>query len=354
MIRIGAWLGIFCFLFCSCTDGEKQGSASSPRKKKNTRFDTPEYNQKFVRGEEIALGFTSTGATIDSVQLTLPGFKKTYLSPAFTVPLPNRKVGVWTLKARVFFAGKSESHTRKIIVLSENAPQEMTYKVEKVYPHDPGDFTQGLLIKDGVLYESTGQKGFSTFKKKSLATGETLQVVNLSKDVFGEGLAVVNDEFYQLTWTAGIGYVYNSDMEQIRTFRYSGQGYGMTTLGDKIVYTDETEKLYVVEPQGFTIENQLEAYSNVGKADSLNELETINGLIYANVWLTNTILAIQPETGEVVQKLDLSGLLSPQEAERADVLNGIAYDKDTEKIYVTGKFWPKLFEISIQPKNKTP
>ena len=274
----------------------------------------------------------------------------TYQQPSFSISLQERKVGTRNIRARVYIGSEHETHYRKIIVLPETPPQEMTYSVINTYPHNTDDFTQGLLINDGYLYESTGRNGNSALKKKDLRSGKTLEVVNLDQSYFGEGLAFVNDQLYQLTWTSGICFVYDSDMVQIKTHRYIGQGYGLTALGNELVFTDESEKLFLIDPESFTVQREIEAYDNVGKADSLNELEAINGLIYANVWLRDIVLVINPGTGEVVQKIDFSGLLDEDEAREADVLNGIAVDPETNKIYVTGKYWPKLFEVTIKPK----
>jgi len=351
MLRYGYLLLISFFIIFSCQQtGQEKVKSTSPRIKKSTQLVSPTTNEEFTRGSEIALNFSSEGASIDSVQVSLADEKIVFNSSSFSVNLPNRKVGIWTIRAKVFFGDKSETHYRKIIVLPENAPQEMAYEVVASFPHDTKDFTQGLLIEDGLLYESTGLNGSSTFKKKVLETGEVLNHVDLDREYFGEGLATINDEFYQLTYQSGIGFVYNEAMEQIRTFNFSGEGYGLTTLGDQLVFTDESEKLYFMEPQSFTVQRQIEAYDNSGKVDSLNELEAINGLIYANIWFRDIVVAIDPATGEVVQNIDFSGLLSEEEAQSANVLNGIAYDPKTKKTYVTGKYWPKLFEVKIETK----
>ena len=312
---------------------------------------SPEQNQNITRGKQIAVELSSSeDFNIDSVEVTVGDVTSTFYQSTFNVDIPTRKVGAWRVLIKAFNGESSETHYRKVIILPENAPEELTYTIENTYPHDTDDYTQGLLIKNGVLYESTGQNGKSTFKKKNLTTGETLQVVNLAPNLFGEGLAILNDEFYQLTWTSGKGFVYNLNMEQVRTFNYQVQGWGLTTLGNELVLTDETEKLYFIEPQSFTTQREIEAYTNEGKIDSLNELEVIDGLIYANVYQEDFIVVIDPETGEVLQKIDCSGMLTDEEADEADVLNGIAYDPDSGRIYVTGKWWPKLFEVTFQPK----
>ncbi|MBC6401573.1 MAG: glutaminyl-peptide cyclotransferase [Ekhidna sp.] len=350
MIRSGHLLLPFIFLIISCNKSKESEKTISPRIKKSTILDTPVSNQEFVRGTPIKLSFSSKKASIDSIQVTVNDETTTHKESSFNISLSNRNVGTQSIRAKVYIKGESETHYRKIIILPENPPQEMTYSVIKTYPHDTDDFTQGLIINDGYLYESTGQNGKSTFKKKDLRSGQTLAAVNLDQEYFGEGLAFINNQFYQLTWTSGVCFVYDSNMEQTNTHNYAGQGYGLTSLENELIFTDESEKLFFINPENFTIQREIEAYDSSGKADSLNELEVINGLIYANVWLRDIVLVINPKTGEVIQKIDFSGLLNEDEAREADVLNGIAFDPETNKIYVTGKYWPKLFEVTIEPK----
>ncbi|MEM6644058.1 MAG: glutaminyl-peptide cyclotransferase [Bacteroidota bacterium] len=342
--------GIILFTL-SCGDGKEEGSKpSSPRIKKNTKVELPKNNEKFTRGDLIPFEFSSTGAAIDSIILVVEESVEKFSKAKFEMRLPGRKVGTWSIRAKVYCEGESETHFRKVIVLPEAAPREMTYTVSNSYPHQTSDYTQGLLIHEGFLYESTGQKGESSLKKKELKTGKTLKVTNLADQYFGEGLALINEEFYQLTWTSGQGFVYSLDLEQKRTFSYPMEGWGLTTYNDLLILTDETEKLYFIEPSSFTVQYQLEVYDDEGKVEALNELEFIDGKVWANIFQKDDIVVIDPETGEVLQRIDFSGLLTQEEAKNADVLNGIAVDPETGKIYITGKDWPKLFEITIQEK----
>ncbi|MEP1118670.1 glutaminyl-peptide cyclotransferase [Ekhidna sp.] len=339
-------------LLISCGDSKDEAkSPTSPRIRKATNIESPTQNQNFTRGNQISISVkTADDFVVDSVQVSVDEQVNSFTGVNFQFSLESRKVGTHRLLIKVFGSGKSETHYRKVIILSETAPEELTYEIQNTYPHDTEDYTQGLLIKDDFLYESTGQKGRSTFKKKDLKTGETLKVVNLSSDFFGEGLSLINDEFYQLTWTAGQGFVYDMNMEQVRTFNYQVEGWGLATLNSELVLTDETEKIYFVDPASFTIQRELQVYDNTGKIDALNELEVIDGLIYANVYQEDYIVVIDPDTGEVLQKIDLSGMLSESDSDGVDVLNGIAQDPETGRIYVTGKLWPKLFEVTFQPK----
>ncbi len=351
MIRL-SYVILALLILVSCgANKEETEKPVSPRIRKQTSIASPTQNQNFVRGNSIQVSIQSSDDfNIDSVQVSIEDQTNTYYDSSFDVIIPSQRVGSWRLLAKVFDGENSETHYRTIIILPENEPTAYTVDVKNTYPHDKDDYTQGLLIRNGSLYESTGRRGASSFKKKNITSGETEKVVNLAADLFGEGLALYKDEFYQLTWEAGVGFVYNDEMEQIRTFNYQVEGWGLSTLGDELVLTDETEKLYFIEPESFTVKREIQAYDNLGKVDSINELEVIDGLIYANVYQEDYIVVIDPETGEVLQKIDCSGLLSDAERQAADVLNGIAYDASNGRIYITGKWWPKLFEVTFQPK----
>lgn len=347
---IGALLAL---IVSACGETKEQESFSSPRVRKLTKVESPESNAQFTRGTSVPFVVAASASTsIDSVQATVEGFQTSFAGTgSFKLDLPTRRVGKWKVRLKVYCGTKSETHYRTIVVLPEHAPQQMTYEVVNTYPHNTEDYTQGLLMKDGFLYESTGQKGHSTFKKKDLTSGQDLQVVNLDDQYFGEGLALFNNEFYQLTWRSNVGFVYNMEMEQVRTFTYDTEGWGITTIGEVLVMTDESEKLYFMDPASFTETRKLEAYTDEGLVDSLNEMEYIDGKIYANVYQEDIVVVIDPTTGEVLQQIDFSGILPAEDQKGVDVLNGIAYDDTNGKIYVTGKWWPKLFEVLIKPKD---
>ena len=217
----------------------------------------------------------------------------------------------------------------------------------KQYPL--GEFEEIVLLTVGVLYN----EAYGVAIKKEIETGKVLNQINLSDDFFGEGLAILNDQFYQITYTSGACFVYDKNFERLKSFNYEGQGWGLTEYNGNLLMTNSKEKIFVREPQNFSVINEFDVYTDKGKMDSINELEVIDDLIYANVYLEDFIVAIDPETGVVKRKIDLSGLLTESEKEKADVLNGIAYDKDSGRIFVTGKWWPKLFEVKFIPKNPT-
>ena len=226
-----------------------------------------------------------------------------------------------------------------------------TYKVVNTFPHDREAFTQGLAFEDGVLYEGTGRNGRSELRKIELETGSVLQTRKLPDEFFGEGITVYGDNIIQLTYLSKIGFVYKKDtFELLREFNYPTAGWGITNDGKHLIMSDGTLKLYFLDPKTFEQVRQIEVYDRGVSVWGLNELEYVEGQIYANVWPTERIARIAPETGRVLGWIDMKGLLTQQDYNRQiDVLNGIAYDKENDRLFVTGKFWPKLFEIKLIP-----
>ena len=238
-------------------------------------------------------------------------------------------------------------------VLLEPTPpsyKEYGYQVVAWYPHDPEAFTQGLDFENGFLYEGTGLRGRSSLRKVDLNTGEILQIYNLDNQYFGEGIVIYEDRIIQLTWTSRVGFVYDKNtFELIESFTYPTEGWGITHDGERLIMSDGTATLYFLNPDTFERIGQLDVYDDDGPVVWLNELEYINGKVYANLWKTDEVVIINPDDGEVVGKIFLDGLLTPLERIGVDVLNGIAYDQELDRIFVTGKLWPKLFEIKLVP-----
>jgi glutaminyl-peptide cyclotransferase len=230
-------------------------------------------------------------------------------------------------------------------------PPVMTYTVINTYPHDPSAFTQGLVFTDGVLYEGTGLYGQSSLRRVALETGAVLQSCALSAQLFGEGIAIYGNRIIQLTWQSHIGLVYDkTSFELLRTFSYPTEGWGLTHDGARLIMSDGTATLHFLDPETFAEVGQVEVYDVDGPVRRLNELEYIGDEIYANIWQTDRVVRIDPQTGQVLGWVDLSGLLSPEDRQQpVDVLNGIAYDPASDRLFVTGKLWPKLFEIELRP-----
>jgi glutamine cyclotransferase len=225
-----------------------------------------------------------------------------------------------------------------------------SYEVVNAFPHDRRAFTQGLVYRDGFLYESTGLRGRSTLRRVELETGRVLERRLLLPPYFGEGLAILGDNIYQLTWTSGIGFVYDREsLKLTREFRYGLEGWGMTDDGKSLIVSDGSSTLYFWDPQTFTETRRLVVRDQGTRVERLNELEYIDGEIYANVWMQEKIARISPESGKVLSWIDLTGLLDSRNGDE-DVLNGIAWDAAGKRLFVTGKLWPKLFEIELVPK----
>lgn len=223
-----------------------------------------------------------------------------------------------------------------------------TYEVVNVYPHDPQAFTQGLVFDGDVLYEGTGLNGRSSLRRVDLASGSVLQQVDLSSNYFGEGVTVVGDRIVQLTWTSNIGFVYDKNsFALLQEFSYPTQGWGVTYDGERLIMSDGSARLYFWDPATLAQLGSVEVRDPAGPVVSLNELEYIEGEVYANIWQTDRIARINPNNGQVTGWIDLAGLLTPQERAASDVLNGIAYMPDSKRLFVTGKLWPKLFEIKL-------
>ena len=222
------------------------------------------------------------------------------------------------------------------------------YRVVRSYPHDREAYTQGLIYRDNVFYESTGLNGRSSLRKVGPETGEVLQIRRLDPQYFGEGLALVGSNLVQLTWQTEVGFVYDlATFEPRRTFNYTGEGWGLTTDEKRLVMSDGSSVLRFLDPATFKETGRLTVKDAGMPVEQLNELEIVKGEIYANVYQTHRIARISPQSGQVVGWIDLTGLLSARESAGVDVLNGIAYDAAKDRLFVTGKLWPKVFEIQI-------
>jgi len=240
----------------------------------------------------------------------------------------------------------STAHT----VISEPIPV-YSYEIVNVYPHDRNAFTQGLVFEDGILYEGTGQRGQSTLRKVALETGAVLQLHALPAQFFGEGVTVYGDKIFQLTWQSNVGFVYDKHSFQLlQQFHYPTEGWGITHDGERLIMSDGTSTLYFLDPETLKEIGRIQVYDRDGLVVRLNELEYVQGEIYANVWQTDRIAKIDPHTGQVIAWIELEGLLGPEDlSQPVDVLNGIAYNPQNQRLLVTGKKWPKLFEIELVP-----
>jgi glutaminyl-peptide cyclotransferase len=290
----------------------------------------------------------------DSIVISFDGNVVTSLKSApweYIIPsVKNGTTGRKSLKVTAYRGSKSQSPvTRFIVILSDITPKRYGYKIVHTYPHDNEAFTQGLVYDKGIMFEGTGQKTGSSLREVELQTGKVVRQHNLDASLFGEGIALYRDRIYQVTWENKVGFIYDrATFNVINKIYYSTQGWGLTTVNDKLVMSDGSNILAFYEPDMFTMVSRIEVYDNEKKVESLNELEYINGEIWANIWMSDLIARIDPVSGKILGYIDLKGILpEADKTPETDVLNGIAYDKEGNRIFVTGKNWPKLFEIRI-------
>jgi len=291
------------------------------------------------------------GNPIDSISFFLNG---KVLSKNGTIDISDYKLGKQAVSATVFYNGEQKKLNNTIYFLAGSPPVVYTYTIVNEYPHDKAAFTQGFEYHDGYFYESTGNYGRSSLRKVEVETGKVIQKIDLDKKYFAEGMTIFNDKIYQLTWQENTGFVYDlATFKLDKTFEYgqSKQGWGLAHNSKKLVKTDGTERMWFLHPETLKEESYIETYTNKRKAEKLNELEFIDGKIYANIWQQNSILIVNPVNGAIEGVVNLNGLQEKAGQSGDDnVLNGIAYDSDNDRLFVTGKKWSKVFEIKLVKK----
>ncbi|GLU44537.1 glutamine cyclotransferase [Muricauda sp. NBRC 101325] len=281
------------------------------------------------------------------------------------LPVENGKItmeiptlGSKTLTASFKIEDQTVEIEKNIKVLASTSPEVYTYDIINTYPHDPKAYTQGLEFHNRVLYESTGKKGASTIRKVDFETGEVLQKIEMENTVFGEGITIMNNKLYQLTWQSGFGYVYDiNTFEKIKNFTYgkSQEGWGLCNDGKKIFKSDGTEKIWFLDPETLEEQGHIETVTNKSIFNKANELEYVDGKLYANVYQNQSMMIIDAASGVIEGVINFGGLESqvdkgPEWDKVNSVLNGVAYHPERETFFVTGKNWNKLFEVKIKKK----
>lgn len=288
--------------------------------------------------------------TIDSVAYSLNGNEISE-----TVDLSQLKLGKQVIEANVYYNGKkNQKVSTPITLLNSESPKIYTYKIINEYPHDITSYTQGLEFLNDTLYESTGQHKESKLRKLDYRTGEVLKNINLADEYFGEGLTILNNKIYQLTWQKGTGFVYDvNTFDKLSSFRYgnSKEGWGLCNNNKTIYKSDGTEKIWLLNTETLAEQDYIQVYTNKGKIVGINEMEWINNQIYANRYQKDGVAIINPKNGAVIGVIDFSPLKELVTQHKGlDVLNGIAYNPTTNTVFVTGKRWDKLFEVEIIEK----
>ena len=292
-----------------------------------------------------------SGNPIDSIQYFING---KLIDNHEAIDINGFKLGKQAISATIFYEGKSKKLNNTVYFLNHTPPVVYTYEVINEYPHDNEAFTQGFVYHDGYFYESTGQNGKSTLRKTEITTGKVLKKIDLDRQYFGEGMTIKDGKIYQLTWRKKVGFIYDLESFKLeKTFDYgqSKEGWGLTHNNNFLVKTDGTERMWFLNAETFEEVSYIETYTNKRKAEKLNELEFVRGKIYANIWQQNSILIVEPSTGAIEGIVSLKGLQSKAGQKGEDnVLNGIAYDAENDRLYVTGKNWNKVFEIKLIEK----
>ena len=266
----------------------------------------------------------------------------------------NVKAGRNDIKTLVYYKNKTTgTNNLSVVVLPGQKPIQLSYQVLNVYPHDIHAYTQGLIYEDGYLYEGTGQNNESSLRKVDIKTGEPIRILNLPGEIFGEGITIFGNKIYQLTYKSQVGFVYDKEsFESLQKVYYENkEGWGLTDDGKQLIMSDGSNLIYFMDPEYFTETGRFEVYDENGPVERLNELEYIDGQIYANIYGSDMIVIIDPGSGIVTATVNFKGILPEKDKHsRIDVFNGIAFNPDNQSIYVTGKYWPKLFEVKLLEK----
>jgi len=322
---------------------------------------SPEAGTNYKQGQDVTvkIGFPadlkpdSVVYLLDSVKFASKKDSSAIILKTDTLPLGPRGI-----TAKVYNGGKSQDMSTNIVLMAGKAPEEYTYKVEKVYPHDTSSYTEGLLYQDGFLYESTGNPGHSTLRKVNLETGKAVQVAKLDDKYFGEGSAIIGDKILMLTYRdPRVALVYDKNtFKLLKTMPYNigVEGWGLAFDGKKLYTDDSTNRIWFLDKDNYHATGFIDVYDDKGPMDSVNELEYIDGNLYANVYTTDTILMINPKTGAVLRRMDMKNLWPlkdrPARYDNAqNVLNGIAWDAQGKRLFVTGKKWPHLYQVKFVP-----
>jgi len=356
------------FLTASCLSCRQDNHSSKSHKSKTvnrpkvylTNIAAPENGSRFTWGDKVNIDVRLVSDTlsgkVDSIALFVNDNYNTSVQDSarkLVWSTYSSNVGTNQLKTVTYF-DDSTSETRNISVflLSDLKPINYSFRIINVFPHDIHAYTQGLVYENGYLFESTGQYGQSSLRKEKPENDELLKTLNLDSKYFGEGIAVVGDRIIQLTWREQTAFIYDKNsFTLIRKIHFPiREGWGLAYNGKNLIMSDGSSFLYFLDPEYLTELSRIEVADNTGPVNSLNELEYIDGKVYANVYGKDYVAVIDPKSGKVTGKINFSGLLKPEEkTPDTDVLNGIAYNPLNQHLFITGKNWPKLFEVSLTP-----
>lgn len=350
------------FLFFSCGQNGNENKNQTQNQNVSQPIQEKNFSLKVSNLDENSIGkvadkfsleiLNENNKNIDSVVISVDGKKYAVLKPSelpYIVDTKSFRCGMIPLTLQVFYEGKTEHLGSSIKLFSDEIPKRKTYKVVASYNHDNQAYTQGLQFEDGFFYESTGLNNKSSLRKVKPETGEILQSYILEGEYFGEGLTIVDNKLIQLTWKNHKGFVYDKkNFEKIQEFDVATEGWGLSYYNDTLLLTDGSENIYFLEKNNFSTLKFIQVYDNLGPVKMLNETEIINGRLYANIYQSDLIAEIDFHNGKVLSYIELTNILPNNlRTDNTDVLNGIAYDKKGDRIFVTGKNWPKVFQIQL-------
>jgi glutaminyl-peptide cyclotransferase len=343
--------------FSSCTNNTKSENETTVEQQEETivTVSFPSKATIYTVGDTVKLALTyDSTKTVTSVELYLDNTK---------IHVSNSKVTSFVIKTDSLMVG-THSFSCKIkkgneyvdvdnitfTLLSDITPVVGDYKIKKIIHHETNAYTQGLIIENGKLYEGTGMYGESVLKEVNPKTGETIRDIGISQEYFGEGITIVGNKIVQLTWRTNIGFVYEkTTFKKLREFSYSTEGWGLTFDGKNLIMSDGSENLFYMDTTNYSVLRKIQVYDNHTAITKLNELEYVDGYIYANIYTTDFIVKIDPKTGKVVERWEMPDLLNESDKlPETDVLNGIAYNKETKHFLITGKYWPKMFDMILK------
>jgi len=350
---------LLCLLFVNtfaCKDNKQPNNTKEKTEKTvdkpTVSLTLPKNGQQIGKGDviDIAYEIKNDSLNIDTTVLLVNNREiARFAGTNYKWTVNENRVGRQSLRLSMRSNGIEVANAACVVRYFPPAPNRYGYSIVKQYPHNSSSFTQGLFYDDGFIYEGTGQYGKSALMKVELATGKVVKSVNLPNNFFGEGITLIGEKIYQLSWQERQCFVYDKNtFNRISTLSYTNEGWGITTIDNLLAVSNGTSIISFVSPDNFAEIRRIEVCNHNGNVEKLNELELIDGLIWANVWQTNIIVMIDPESGAVVGEIDLTGIYPNSNDE--ECLNGIAYDSQNKRIFVTGKNWSKLFEIKIVKK----